>query len=117
MSKLSEAIDGIVSAATDLKETAAALRRITEGMEEGLLPEVTAATTTVRTVAETTSKEALAAIKAVREKTLALIGHVGADAEKLGAVIAKIRDGAWLEAQDVSFGSELKMTGRVRLVQ
>ena len=116
MSKLSEAIDGIVSAATDLKATAATMKRMTKAMEKTLLPEVTATTKTVRTVAETTSKEALAAIKAVREKAIALLGHVGADAVKVGEVIAGIREGAWLEADGVKFGDDgTPMSGRVRL--
>lgn len=112
MSKLSQAIDDVAGAATDLRASAHAMREITEQVRDVLMPQMIAATEGAANV----EAVALATIKATGDKVQAGLGHLGAISEKLEATVVKVRDGAWLEAEDFSFGANgVPMQGRVRI--
>lgn len=103
MSTLSDAINNITGAATDLRETAAALKRIAEALETGLIP---AAQRTL----------AAADPAPVTAKAIALIGRGGALVDKLTTIAEQLRDGSWIELDDVNFGGDIHLAGRIRLV-
>lgn len=102
MSTLSDAINNITGAATDLRETAAALKRIAEALETGLIP---AAQRTL----------AAADPAPVTAKAIALIGRGGALVDKLTTIAEGIRDGDWIELEHVGFGGDLRIQGRLRI--
>lgn len=112
MSQLSEAIRNVTEAAADLRASAAAMRQITEQVRDTYLPQMNAA----MKGAENVEVVALATLKTTGDKAIAVLGHLGEVAEKLESTIVKVRDGAWVEAQDFSFGENgVPMQGRVRI--
>ena len=112
MSKLSQAVDDVTGAATDLRETAAALKQITASLNTGLVPQAEKTATQAETAIATVSKAA----DRLEIKANALLGNVGALVEKVTTIVTQVRDGAWIELDQVGFGGELRIGGRVRIV-
>lgn len=105
MSKLSEAINGVTGAAAQLDDVAANLKAITGKLDENLLPQAEALIENVGKAADR-----------LEVKATAVLGHAGELIEKIIPVVTQVRDGAWVEVKDLSFGGEFRIEGRVRIM-
>ena len=99
----------VAGANAAIAEVRTAISGIPEAVEDvrAIIAEMKDAPDWLRKLAEAGQADA--------EKALLAIGHYGELAQKLSNIVAGLRDGRWIEAQNVRFTPD-GISGRVRIV-